>query len=268
MPKISVIIPCYNQGAYLDEAVNSVLEQTFQDYEIIIINDGSTDEYTNLLLADYSRPRTRVIHTANQGLAAARNTGVRAAQGSFILPLDADDRIGVEYLEKAVDILESHPEIGIVYCKAETFGARTGHWHSPPFSLGRMLLGNLIFCSALFRREDWQRTKGYDPEMKGGWEDWDFWLSLLELGREAYRIPDVLFFYRIKEASMARSMDAGIKAEMHYRVMRNHPALFIDNARPLLALYYRVTESLPYRILKRLRIPDWIGRAMGRGEKS
>jgi glycosyltransferase involved in cell wall biosynthesis len=268
MPKVSVIIPCYNQGAYLDEAVNSVLAQTFQDYEIIIINDGSTDESTNLLLADFSRPRTRVIHTANQGLATARNTGIHMSRGSFILPLDADDRIGSEYLEKAVAILDSGPEIGIVYCKAETFGARTGPWHAADFSLPQMLLGNLIFCSALFRREDWQQTKGYDPEMKAGWEDWDFWLSLLELGCQAYRIPEVLFFYRIKEVSMARSMDASIKAEMHHRVMRNHPALFIDNARPLLTLYYRITGSLPYRVLKRLRIPCCIGKLLRWREKN
>ena len=267
MTKVSVVIPCYNQGAYLDEAVNSVLEQTCRDFEIIIVNDGSTDGETRRLLSAYDRPRTQVIHTENRGLAGARNTGIAAAHGEYILPLDADDRIGAEYLEKAVAVLDSRPEIGIVYCRAEKFGAQHGPWDSPDFSLRRMLLGNLIFCTALFRREDWQRTGGYDPGMAAGWEDWDFWLSLLELGRNVYRIPEVHFFYRVKEVSMARSMDAAKKVDMHLRVMRNHPSLFIESARPLLTLYYRLTGSFPYRMLKRFRIPLFIGRAVGRGEK-
>jgi glycosyltransferase involved in cell wall biosynthesis len=242
--------------------VESVLQQTWQDFEIIIVNDGSTDEYTNRLLASYSRPQTRIITIANQGLAQARNTGIAAAQGEYILPLDADDRIGREYLEKAISILDDQPKTGIVYCQAEKFGAESGPWHSADYSLRRMLLGNLIFCSALFRREDWKRTGGYKPEMKAGWEDWDFWLSLLELGREVYRIPDVLFFYRVKEVSMAKSMDVSKKVEMHLKVIHNHPALFIEIARPLLTLYYRITGSRPYRIMKRLRIPAFIDRTM------
>jgi len=267
MPKVSVVIPCYNQGPYLDEAVESVLLQTWQDFEIVIVNDGSTDEYTNRLLASFSRPRTRIITTANQGLAQARNNGIAAAQGEYILPLDADDRIGREYLEKAISILDDQPKTGIVYCHAEKFGAESGPWHSPNYSLRRMLLGNQIFCTALFRREDWQRIGGYKPEMKAGWEDWDFWLSLLELGRDVYRIPDVLFFYRVKEVSMAKSMDVAKKVDMHLWVISNHPALFIETARPLLTLYYRITDSRPYRILKRLRIPVFIERAMNRHVK-
>lgn len=265
MPKVSVVIPCYNQGVYLDEAVISVLEQSWQDLEIIIVNDGSTDGETVDILSFYERPRTRVIHTENRGLAAARNAGIAEARGAYILPLDADDRIGKEYLEKGVTVLESRPDVGIVYCLAEKFGADNGAWNSPRFSLRRMLLGNLIFCSALFRREDWERTGGYDPGMASGWEDWDFWLSLLELGRGVYRIPEVLFHYRVKEVSMARSMDPAKKVEMHLRVMGRHPTLFIEAARPLLTFYYRLTGSRPYRMLKLIRTS--LGRISTRGRK-
>jgi glycosyltransferase involved in cell wall biosynthesis len=267
MPKVSVVIPCFNQGSYLDEAVDSVLLQTWHDFEIIIVNDGSTDECTNRLLESYNRPRTRVISTANQGLAQARNTGIAAAHGKYILPLDADDRIGREYLEKAISVLDSQPNMGIVYCLAEKFGAQNGPWNSPDYSLRRMLLGNLIFCSALFRREDWEHTGGYKQEMKAGWEDWDFWLSLLELGRDVYRIPDTLFFYRVKDVSMATSMDVEKKVEMHLQIIRNHPSLFIEKARPLLTLYYRITGSRPYRILKQLRMPAFIDRALNLPKK-
>lgn len=266
MPKVSVIIPCYNQGIYLEEAVDSVLAQTFRDFEVIVVDDGSDDEATVRLLSACDRPGTRVIRTPNQGLAEARNTGIRESRGEYILPLDADDRIAPGYLEKAVAVLDAQPEAGIVYCLAETFGARTGPWLAPEYSLGRMLLGNLIFCSALFRRSDWELAGGYRRNMAVGWEDWDFWLSLIELGRKVHRIPEVLFFYRVKEGSMAASMDAAKKGEMHLQVMRNHPLLFVENALPLLTLYYRVTGSRPYRLLKALRIPYLIGRIMAAGK--
>ncbi len=258
MAKVSVIIPCYNQGAYVDMAVESVLAQSFQDFEIIIVNDGSTDPATNRLLADYQKPMTKVIHTANQGLAMARNNGIREATGEFILPLDADDKIASTYLEKAVRILDELAEAGIVYCKAETFGAVTGPWLAVGFSLRRMLLGNLIFCSALYRKKDWQAVGGYNTNMAHGWEDWDFWLSIIELGREVYRLPEVLFYYHVKEVSMAKSMDVAKRVDMHMQIMRNHKELYIENAEILVELYYRITASWPYRLLKKLQIPHFI----------
>ena len=225
-PKISVIIPCYNQGAYLDEAVQSVLAQTFQDFEILIVDDGSTDAETVGILRDPTWPRTRVIRTENQGLAAARNNGIHEARGAYILPLDADDRIGPDYLAEAARILDRHPEIGIVYCEAAYFGARSDHWHLPDYTPDQMLFQNLIFCSALFRRADWERAGGYNINMVYGWEDWDFWLSLIHLGVKVYRIPKVHFFYRLKDASMIQAMDEGRQFFMRLHALLNHRDLY------------------------------------------
>lgn len=253
MVKVSVIMPCYNQGIYLEEAVASVLNQTFRNFEVIVVNDGSTDPYTVELLANYRRPHTRVLHTPNQGLAAARNAGIAAAAGEYILPLDADDKIGHRYLERAVAVLERDPDIGIVYCRGRLFGAEERPIVAPEFSVRKMLFSNLIFAAGFFRRADWQKVGGYNPNMRHGCEDWDFWLSLIGQGRKAYRIPEELFFYRIKEASMNASMDTGRRIDMHLQLMRNHPALFVEQARPLLRLYYGITGSRPYRLLKWMR---------------
>ena len=144
MPKVTVVIPCYNQGQYVDKAVESVLNQTYQDFEIIIVNDGSTDAFTNNLLKNYHKPKTRVIHTRNQGLASARNNGIREAKGEYILPLDADDKIGNEYLEEAVMVLDEKPGVGIVYSEAETFGAVNGKWEMPEYSIEEILIDNII----------------------------------------------------------------------------------------------------------------------------
>lgn len=229
--KVSVIIPCFNQGPYLDEAVDSVLRQTFQDFEILVVDDGSTDQKTINVLKDYAKPKTRVIHTENQGLSAARNNGIREAKGAYILPLDADDKIGPGYLEDAVRILDRHPAIGIVYCEAAYFGIRDGRWSLPDYSPDRLLLNNVIFCSALFRRSHWEEVGGYNVNMIYGWEDWDFWLTLIRVGAKVYRIPKVHFFYRIREASMVNAMD-----EEKQFFMRLHAVLNQQN------LYRRVAE--------------------------
>jgi glycosyltransferase involved in cell wall biosynthesis len=235
IPRVSVVIPCYNQGVYIDEAIDSVFTQTFRDYEIIIVNDGSTDRLTLEKLSNFADPRIRVIHTENQGLAAARNNGIRAAEGEFILPLDADDRIGPTYLEKAVNVLDSSPETGIVYCLAELFGDQTGVWALPEYSLGKLLLNNMIFCSALFRKVDWERVGGYRACMKYGWEDWDFWLSLVRLKLKVQRIPESLFYYRVKSKSMNASMSYSQKFVMLLRLFSNHHRLYLENFRTLCA---------------------------------
>ena len=183
MVKVSVIIPCYNQGRFVDEAVASVRAQSFQDYEIIIVDDGSTDG-SAAILQGYNEEKICVLSTSNQGLASARNNGIQKASGKYILPLDADDAIQPTYLEQGVQLLEENENLGIVYCRAALFGAVETEWNLPEYSLSEMLLDNVIFCSALFRKSDWQAVGGYDPGMVYGWEDYDFWLSLIELGRE------------------------------------------------------------------------------------
>jgi glycosyltransferase involved in cell wall biosynthesis len=262
MPKASIIIPCYNQGTYIDEAVDSVLNQSYEDFEIIIVNDGSTDEYTNRLLAEYRKPGTRILHTRNQGLAMARNTAISEALGNYILPLDADDRIAPGYLEKAISILEKDPDTGIVYCLGELFGARQRSIRAPEFTLRKMLLSNLIFSSAFFRKQDWEKVDGYNPNMRYGCEDWDFWLSLIELGRKVHRIPEVLFYYRVKDISMNTSMDREKRLEMHMQIMRNHKGLYIDHMRPLLQLYYGITGSWIYRLAKRMNFLSILGKML------
>jgi len=227
MPRVSVIIPCYNLGAYLDEAVDSVLAQTFTDFEILVVNDGSTEPFTCQLLEDYRRPKTRVIHTDNRGVAAARNRGIQEAEGEYILPLDADDRIASTFLEKAVEIMDGRPTVGIVYCEAELFGETNGLWAIPDFSLPHLLIDNSIFSAAFFRREDWRTIGGYRERMRDGWEDWDFWLTLAESRRDVVRIPDRLFFYRVRRDSRDRSLNFVCKLKLLFRLVANHWQLYL-----------------------------------------
>lgn len=231
MPKISVIIPCYNQGQYLEESVQSVLNQTFKDLEIIIVDDGSTDQATIDILNNFDMPKTRIIHTTNQKLAMARNNGIKEANGQYIFPLDSDDKIGAKYLELANDILDNNPEIGIVYCKAEFFGAIEGAWNLPLYNFPNILICNSIFCSALYRKSDWENVGGYNPNMLHAYEDWDFWLSLISLGVKVHRIDEVLFYYRqhTDYSSMINQLQLNKFIAMKNQIIANHKKLYTEN---------------------------------------
>lgn len=227
-PTVSVVIPCHNDGRYLHDALDSLQAQTFRDFETIVVDDGSTDPDSLQALRELEHECTQVIRSAQHGVVQARNTAIAAARGRYILPLDADDRIGSRYLELAVPVLEHDPRIGIVYCKAEFFGEKSGAWELPPYRFPEILIGNVIFNCALFRREDWQRVGGFNPNMHEGWEDFDFWISLIELGRGVQQLPDTLFYYRIKPASRNAAMleDSSRFARAYARIYRNHPALY------------------------------------------
>lgn len=232
-PRISVVIPCFNLGGYAAEAVDSVLAQTFQDFEIVIVNDGSTDPTTQPQLdAIASRDaRIRVLHSVNRGLAGARNLGIESAAGQYILPLDADDRIAPTFLEKAAAVLDRRPEIGIVYSEVEWFGERSGKWDVSPYRFPEILVHNSIVATALFRRADWERAGGYCTEFRSRWEDYDFWLSLIERGCHPHRIPEILFFYRQRSGSMSDNPNPSQFADLYELLFRRHPELYAKNIR-------------------------------------
>lgn len=194
-PKISVITACHNHGKFILEMIDSVLEQTFQDFEMIIVNDGSVDD-TKKILDSLKNSKIHVIHSGNNGPSIARNTAVHEAKASIILNLDADDKIAPDFLEKAYKVFCNNPQAGIVFTKCRYFGSRSGEAKSQNFSLRNMLIENRIASTAFFRKEDWQKTGGYSEAFIYGREDWDFWLSILELEREIVKIPDSYVFYR------------------------------------------------------------------------
>ena len=140
-PLVSIIVPCYNQSQYLDECLNSVLNQTYLNWECIIVNDGSPDqtcEVANKWLA--KDIRFSYIEKENGGVSSARNIGIDAANGEFILPLDADDKIGDTYITKAIIAFNQNELLKVVYCNAEKFGNENGIWSLPDFSLHKLCL--------------------------------------------------------------------------------------------------------------------------------
>lgn len=247
---VSIIIPCYNAGPELNEAVASALEQTHPAIEILVADDGSTRPETLELLRTSRWPRTRIFYKENGGPATARNLAISQAQGRYILPLDADDRIDPTYVEKAVALMDAQENIGIVYCKALKFGAEQGPWHLPAYSLRELVIDNVIFVTSLFRRDDWTRVGGFSESLRLGVEDYDFWIKIVALGREVRQLDETLFHYRVGHVSRTTGFqqDRGAVVKTYADIFRNNLAFYGQHAEYLfehrLGLY---DELLRYR---------------------
>jgi glycosyltransferase involved in cell wall biosynthesis len=184
--KVTAVIPCYNHGRYLNQSIGSIKKQSYTDWEIIIVNDGSTDEYTNKLLKNYFDPKVKIITTKNQGLPTARNIGIKNSTSEYILTLDADDYFEQTFLEKAVKILNQEKEFGVVTCMIQSFGKNHNIWTPLGGDVKNFLVDNNCGASCLFRRQFWLDAGGYFEEFKSGYEDWDFWISGTEKGWKVY----------------------------------------------------------------------------------
>ncbi|WP_185974254.1 glycosyltransferase family A protein [Litoribacter populi] len=236
--KVSVIIPCYNQGNYIKETISSVINSNYSNFEIVIVNDGSDDLFTLKEFAKLETEGFTVLHKENGGLSSARNFGIMNSIGELILPLDSDDKISKDYIKEAVEVFQNIPNSCIVYSKAKLFGYQNKKWNLPQFSLKRFLSGNIIFCSAFFKKEDWERVGGYDENMRKGFEDWEFWMKLLNYNPNVFQLNSYHFFYRVREDSMARTTNIKYKKEVFDYIYEKHKDFIIENlGNPLLLIH-------------------------------
>lgn len=219
-PLISVITPFYNRQDTMPETIQSVLGQTFQDFEYIIVNDGSTDEDADTYLSKINHPKITIVNQANAGVASARNTGVQRAQGKYIICLDSDDMIEPTYLEKSAAVLEANHNISIVSYDMQMFGVKEDIFHHADYDPLALIDDNPILTSAVYRAEVWKTTGGYKSDI--GYEDWEFWVNAAENGHFGVHIPEKLFKYRTAEVS--RYVDDLSNHQEHTSFIRNmHP---------------------------------------------
>ena len=240
-PLVSVIIPLYNQKEFINESVNSVLEQSYPFWECLIVDDGSTDNSADIvsqIIKNYPDKNIKLLKKENGGLADARNFGIAAANGNFILPLDADDMILPDMLLKTVSVLLADKNISIVGTDTLRFGEKNNSYQTQGLNLETIkYLDTLNYCS-LYRKEVWEKIGGYNTNMVFGYEDWNFWISCAEKGFIEKKVPEYLFKYRIREKSMLA--DANSKKELLLsRIILNHPDIYSEeetrNAKEILS---------------------------------
>ncbi|MCS6958732.1 MAG: glycosyltransferase family A protein [Pseudanabaenaceae cyanobacterium SKYGB_i_bin29] len=207
MSKVTIVIPCYNDGLFLLEAIDSVKQCDPALYEVIIVNDGSRDATTLAILDNLTQAGYLVHHQPNQGLAHARNTGIHLAQTPYVLPLDCDNKIRPCYLTESIPILEQNPQVAVVYSDVHYFGEEDLIWSLPEFDLCHLLVRNYIDACAVLRKSIWQAVGGYDEQMPDrlGYEDWEFWLRVAKTGAQFHHLPLVGFDYRTRPDSMVQA---------------------------------------------------------------
>ncbi|MBQ4133498.1 MAG: glycosyltransferase [Desulfovibrionaceae bacterium] len=228
VPLVSVIIPCHNYGHYLRECVESVLMQTMTDWEIIIVDDGSTDNTPEVgakILKDFPSHKIRFLSQPCQGIVQPRNRGVTLAKGEFILPLDADDLIAPTFLEKTVAVLKTDESLGYVSTRALFFGDSNKIWPMEPFVPLALLVTNQQGNTTLYRKSMWKDVGGYEKEMIYGYMDWEFWIQCTKAGWVGRQLEEPLYLYRRKSNSVvmkAKKRDINIKKQ----IVHLHPEIY------------------------------------------
>jgi len=208
MKKVSIIIPAYNQSHYLGEAIQSVLDQSYTELEIFVVDDGSTDD-TPQVAQSFGDRRIHYLYQENRGLSAARNTGIRNSNGEYLSFLDSDDKFLPDKLAILVDELESHPEICLAAGQAiliDENGQSIGKPFDKPIpsDLRKLLIGNPLHVGSVILRRDCQERVGYFDEGLRSYEDWDMWLRLAKAGFQMRWVPRPVSYYRFHTAQMTR----------------------------------------------------------------
>ncbi len=231
-PKVSIVIPNYNYADYLPQAIESALNQTYDNKEVLVVDDGSTDSSVEIIRSYGSR--VKFLPQDNQGVSAARNTGIAFAQGEFLLPLDADDYLEMRYLATTVPLM-ADPEVGIVSTDYNKFGVDNFYVSTWKLTLAQEVEGNGIPICSLIRRKAFDQTPGYTTTFVKeagftralGYEDWNLWLDILKRGWKMAVVNEPLFNYRTKSFSVwTPAPPGGVSQEAFDALKRLHPDLY------------------------------------------
>lgn len=259
-PIISIIIPCYNQELYIADALTSVFKQTYKDWECLIIDDGSTDNSETIIKKWTDKDeRFRYFYKQNGGICDTRNYGVAKARGEYILPLDGDDMLHEKYIEEVLEIFHHSPHTKLVYCDTITFGESNKIIKSSPYKYENLLFENVIPCTAIFRKKDFNKTKGYRKNMTFGIEDWDFWISFLDKNDIVQKLENNRVYYRIKAQSRSSNLEQNMNKNeaMLLQMFKNNQEKYLEYLNPIRdrinhlhykTRYEELTNSTAYKI--------------------
>jgi len=220
-PLVSIIIPCYNYGRYLAEAIESAIAQTYNATEIIVVNDGSTDNTIEVA----SQYPVRLFNQSNQGAAKTFNRGIRLSKGKYFVILSADDKLHPCFVEKTLPILEKDNNIAFVYTHATLFGAKKGIMICREYNIDSLRKGNYITGTVLTKKKAFNLVKGFNPDLKC-LEDWDLWLSFAEHRLYGTLLPEPLFYYRQHLFGGRNVVKYRVLLFTTIRIWKNHRSLY------------------------------------------
>jgi glycosyltransferase involved in cell wall biosynthesis len=234
MPRISVVIPCFNSHATLRETLASLERQSCRDFDVTIVDDGSTAPEVAALLAELPQS-IRIVRQENRGLPAARNAGIRASAGELVLPLDADDLFEPEAIGALVRALDESAA-DLAFCWVRRFGEENGISQMAFNSFEQLFVNEAPYC-LLMRRGLFERLGGYDESLRFGHEDWEFNIRAVASGARAVVVPEPLFRYRVQASGLLKSTRLHRMAALWREIRERHPELY--RPRALIAAWRR-----------------------------
>ena len=242
---LSVVIPYYNLGRTLPETIDSIKETEYKNYEIIIVNDGSSDKESLDVLNRYtSDEKIRIINIKNKGLANARNVGAEAARGEFIAFIDADDKIDKTFYSKAINILHQYKNVSYVYSWVQYFEGSTAVWPTFNVHIPYLLCANMLADFVVIRKNDFLNFGKNRIKMEYGMEDYDGWVSLAEHGYLGVSIPEKLNLYRVRKDSMSRQFNKKMRIYLYQISRDGHEKLFAKYSKEIYMLL--LTNGQPF----------------------
>lgn len=257
MAIVSIITPVFNGESTIGEMIQSVLNQKFTNWELIIVNDGSTDNTLNII-NEFHSEKIKIINSENFGVSSARNLAVINSTGKYIVPLDADNTLESDFLNLCINEFKNDSNLKLVYTEANLFGDSTGLWNLPKYNFKTMLHYNMVDNCAVYTRDDFNRIGGYRLNMVDGLEDWDFWIALLSIYKEdqVKKITTPLFNYRVSDLSRRTTLLASRKFEnmlqnIVYNNFEIYNAHFPDIHKRIISFDYTeaVMRKWPVRIV-------------------
>lgn len=227
--KVSIIIPCYNDAQYIEQAVNSALNQTYLNKEIIVVDDGS-NAATKAVLQKLQPKITKLITQENKGQSTARNVGIKAAKGEYILVLDSDDYFEPAFCEEAIKVFKLDISVKIVTCQATLLYSNNKKEIYIPKggNINDFIYGNHALGTSIFKKQDWKDAGGYDESMRNGFEDWEFFISLLKSGGNAFVLDKLYYTYRKRETSTTARANS-IRYDLWYYIFNKHSDLYTSD---------------------------------------
>ncbi|MFV5703596.1 glycosyltransferase [Flavobacterium sp. XS2P12] len=260
LPLVSVVIPCYNDAEFIEQSINSALNQTYSNIEVIVVDDGSNIE-TKVVLKKLEPKITKLITQENQGQSTARNVGIIVTKGEYVLVLDSDDFFEPTFCEKAIVYFENDTTIKIItsYVSRLQLNGQNDVFEPIGGNIKNFLKYNCATGSAMFKKKDWEQVRGYDEDMRQGFEDWEFYIRLLKDGGYAYIIQEPLFNYRIKENSTTTKANKGKYNLLKY-IYTKHQKLYKENFELLVNhLLHRIEKEEIEKVKNTKRIDFIIG---------
>jgi glycosyltransferase involved in cell wall biosynthesis len=262
---VSIIIPCYNTEFTLEETLQSVINQNYDNWEAVMVNDGSKDNLEQVAL-EYTKKDKRFIYfkKENGGLGSARNFGIQKAKGQFILPLDSDNKMRPNFLKDAIKIFNDNPELGIVYGDVQNFGEKNNRIKVGNLDEYKILIDNYIDAFALIKKITFDKVGLYDIKMPfQGHEDWDFWINCIQNNINFYYLEEIALDYRVVKSSMINSFSE----EMHLKNIHYLQDKYFQLYRTFYLHLYFFSKKLELESINTIKTVDLISLVLKRIKK-